>query len=250
MNKKWIYRIIGISIIIVLWYIVHSTELASALVLPSPADVLMTMGTLYADTSFWKDIVFTILRMIAGFAIGTVSGIAVGLAMGYSERIYDMLEFIVDFFRSIPATALFPLFMIAFGIEDGSKIALAAWTCGLVITVNTMSGVHSAKQLRIKAARTLHIHGFDLLRKIIFPEALPHIAAGSRIALSLSLIVIIVTEMFIGTDIGLGKRIAEMQQIYAVPEMYVSIITAGFIGYSMNRLAIAIERRLIHWHGK
>jgi len=250
MNKKWIYRCIGISVIIAIWYILNITELASALVLPAPTDVFMTMGILYGDISFWKDILFTVMRMLAGFSIGSVIGIAIGLAMGYSERIYDMLEFIVDFFRSIPATALFPLFMIAFGIEDGSKIALSAWTCGLVITVNTMSGVHSAKQLRIKAARTLHIHGFDLLRKIIFPEALPHIAAGSRIALSLSLIVIIVTEMFIGTDIGLGKRIAEAQQIYATQEMYVAIITAGFIGYFVNRCAIAIETRIIHWHGK
>lgn len=208
------------------------------------------MKILYSDSHFWKDVLGTVIRMLAGFSIGSALGVIVGLAMGFSERIYDMLEFIVDFFRSIPATALFPLFMIAFGIEDGSKIALAAWTCGLVMTVNTMSGVHSAKHLRIKAARTLNISGFNLLRKIILPEALPHIASGARIALSLSLIVTIVTEMFIGTDIGLGKRITEAQQIYAIPEMYVAIISAGFIGYTINRIAVGIERRILHWHGK
>lgn len=247
---KWNYRFAGIISIVIVWSLLHYCQLVSALVLPSPTEVIFSLLTTYQDIIFWQDIFYTILRTITGFSIGTIAGILVGLLMGYSEKMYDMLEFIVDFFRSIPATALFPLFMIAFGIEDGSKIALAAWTCGLVMTVNTMSGVHSAKQLRIKAAKTLHIRGIALLRKIIFPEALPHIAAGARIALSLALIVIIVTEMFIGTNEGLGKRITEKQQIFAVADIYVAIITTGLIGYTLNRFALAIEKRALHWHGK
>lgn len=247
---KWKYRFAGIISIVILWSVLHYFHLVSALVLPSPTEVVFSFITTYQDILFWQDIFSTIVRTITGFSIGTIAGILIGLLMGYSEKMYDMLEFIVDFFRSIPATALFPLFMIAFGIEDGSKIALAAWTCALVMTVNTMSGVHSAKQLRIKAAKTLHIQGISLLRKIIIPEALPHIAAGARIALSLALIVIIVTEMFIGTNEGLGKRITEKQQIFAVAEIYVAIITTGCIGYALNRCAFAIEKRALHWHRK
>lgn len=247
---KWIYRISGIVSIVTVWGLLHYFHIVSALVLPSPTEVLFSLMTAYQDIVFWQDIFYTILRTLTGFSIGTIAGILIGLLMGYSEKMYDMLEFIVDFFRSIPATALFPLFMIAFGIEDGSKVALAAWTCALVMTVNTMSGVHSAKQLRIKAAKTLHIRGITLLRKIIFPEALPHIAAGARIALSLALIVIIVTEMFIGTNEGLGKRITEKQQIFAIADIYVAIITTGLIGYALNRCALAIEKRTLHWHGK
>ena len=170
--------------------------------------------------------------------------------MGFSDRFYAALEFPVEFFRSIPATALLPVFMLLFGVGDASKIALAGYAAGLTLALNAMYGVHVGKELRRRAAQTLGIKGLALFRKIVFPEALPHISAGFRVALSLSLVVVIVAEMFAGSPAGLGKRIIDAQQVYRTDEMYAAILTAGALGFVLNRLALAAERRILHWRGK
>lgn len=170
--------------------------------------------------------------------------------MGYSDRIYYSLEFVVEFFRSIPATALFPLFLLFFGIDDQSKIALTAWAAGLVLIINSMYGVHLGKELRIKSAKIMRMSGFVLFQKIIFPEALPWIFSGMRIAISLSLVIVVVTEMFIGTNFGLGHRIIDTQLVYRISEMYATIFITGVLGFLINKGFIFAEKRTVHWKGK
>ncbi|MEK6902047.1 MAG: ABC transporter permease [archaeon] len=218
--------------------------------MPNPIDVLMEFSTLVQNGQLFEDAAATIGRTLIGFFIACGIGIPLGLLMGYSDRIYSALEFLVEFFRSIPATALFPFFLLLFGIGDESKIALAAWTAGLVLVVNSMYGVHLGKELRIRAARTMRVSQKDLFVKIIFPEALPQIFNGMRIGISLSLIIVVVAEMFIGTTSGIGHRIVDAQLAYRVPEMYVFILLSGVIGFVLNRTFIHIENRVVHWKGK
>lgn len=170
--------------------------------------------------------------------------------MGYSDKIYSSFEFAVEFFRSIPATALFPLFLLFFGIDNQSKIAIVAWAASLILVINSMYGVHLGKELRIKAARTMKVKGFTLFQKIVFPEALPQIFSGMRIAISLSLIIVVVTEMFIGINFGLGHRIINAQLVFRTSEMYAAIMIAGILGYLINKIFIFFEKRIIHWAGK
>ena len=82
---------------------------------------------------------------------------------------------------------------------------------------------------------------------IIFPEALPQIFSGMRIAVSLSLVIVIVTEMFIGTNFGLGVRIINAQLIYKIPEMYSVIFLTGLFGFLMNKTLVSVEKNVVHW---
>jgi len=113
-----------------------------------------------------------------------------------------------------------------------------------------MYGVHVSKNLRIKAAKTMGIKGFKLFKKIIFPEALPQIFNGMRIAISLSLVIVVVTEMFIGTNFGLGYRIVNAQLVYKISEMYAVILITGVLGFLINKGFILAERKVVHWKGK
>jgi NitT/TauT family transport system permease protein len=114
--------------------------------------------------------------------------------MGYSSKIYNALEFTVEFFRGIPTTALFPLFLLIFGIGDEAKFAVTAWGAGLVILINSMYGVHLGKELRVRVAKTMKVKGLELFRKVIFPEALPQIFSGFRVAISLVLTQVLAKE--------------------------------------------------------
>jgi NitT/TauT family transport system permease protein len=248
-NRKIYYFIIPLSILVV-WTIFSNFKIINPLFLPLPQTVFLEIINLCMSRSIFPDILFTLYRTFLGFILACLIGIPLGLLMGYSDRIYHSLEFTVEFFRSIPSTALFPLFLLFFGIGDWSKIFLAAWAAGLVLIINSMYGVHLGKELRIKAAKTMRISGFNLFRKIIFPEALSPIFGGMRIAISLSLVIVVVTEMFIGTNFGLGHRIIDAQLVYRIPEMYAVILITGILGFLVNKGFILTEKKIVHWKGK
>jgi len=249
MIRKRYYFIIPL-LIIFFWFIVTTFEMISPLFLPTPQDVFFKMIDLFSQGDIYLDIFYTLYRTFFGFIIACLIGIPIGLLMGYSDKIYSSLEFIVEFFRSIPATALFPLFLLFFGIGDQSKIAITVWAASWVLIINSMYGVHLGKTLRIKAAKTMRVKGFKLFQKIIFPEALPQIFNGMRVAISLSLIIVIVTEMFIGTNFGLGYRIVNAQLVYRISEMYAVILITGILGFAINKGFISAEKRIVHWKGK
>jgi NitT/TauT family transport system permease protein len=249
MNNK-IYYLAAPLAILAAWAIVSGLGLVSPLFLSSPQDVLLEAAGLLVSGAILPDIAFTLFRTFSGFLIACAVGIPLGLLMGYYDKIYNSLEFVVEFFRSVPATALFPLFLLLFGIGDGSKIALTAWSASLVLVINSMYGVHLGKGLRIKAAKAMRMRGVPLFRKIILPEALPQIFSGMRIAVSLSLVIVVVTEMFIGTSFGLGHRIIDAQMVYRIPEMYATILIAGVLGFLISKGFIYSEKRIVHWKGK
>lgn len=170
--------------------------------------------------------------------------------MGYYKKIHDSFEIAVDFFRSLPALALFPLFMYFFGIGDTAKVVTAIFSCSLIIVVNSIYGVRNVTNTRQIIARLLEASPFEIFKKVILMDALPQVFVGMRTSLSLAVVVIIVTEMFIGTNWGIGHRIFEAQLTYRVAEMYASIIIAGLIGYLLNKGFVLIEGKTAHWSGK
>lgn len=250
MKSKKLYYILIPIILLCLWWVISYFKIVSPLFIASPYDVLTHLIDSLVNGSMLSDIGHTLYRVIVGFTIATVIGVPLGLLMGYSSKIYNALEFTVEFFRGIPTTALFPLFLLIFGIGDQAKFAVTAWGAGLVILINSMYGVHLGKELRVRVAKTMKIKGLQLFSKVIFPEALPQIFSGFRIAISLSLVLVVVTEMFIGTNAGLGKRIIDAQLVYQTADMYAAILMTGVIGFLLNKIIMLTENRVVHWKGK
>lgn len=237
-------------ILIVIWFLITNLGLINPLFLPAPQKVAVVLIESLMHVDIWQDLGFTLYRAFLALTLGVLIGVPLGLLMGYFDNIYYSLEFIVEFFRSTPATALFPLFMLFFGIGDLAKIMLVFWGVLFIIIVHSMYGVRLGKRLRYRVARVMGFSGFLLFRKFIFPEALPQILAGLRIALSTSLIIVVVTEMFIGTQRGLGKRIIDFQLVYRIDEMYAAILLVGIAGYFLNKLFIKHEKKIVHWSGR
>jgi len=243
-------KFIGPLIILFLWFIITSFEFINPLFIPSIPSVLNSFKELFSTSSFYFDILSTFQRLVFGFFIGAFVGIVFGIPAGYSERLYNSLEFLIDFFRSIPVTALFPLFLLFFGIGDVAKIGITAWSSFLIVLFNTIYGVRNSRKTRVLVAQTMKATKLQLFYKVILPDSLPQIFTGLRTSLSLALIVVIVTEMFLGTTNGIGQRIFNTSITYKVPEMYASILIAGILGYSLNKLFALIELKTIHWSGK
>ncbi|MGD0539412.1 MAG: ABC transporter permease [Verrucomicrobiota bacterium] len=247
MKKEMLYGPLGV---VILWYLIYWLHIVNPLFLPPPHTVLLEFCQMIVSHAVWKDIAASLWRILAGFLLAALLGIPVGLLMGYYHKVNTAMELVIDFFRSLPALAIFPLLMFFFGIGDAAKIATTVFACSLIIAVNAIYGVTGSRKTRQIVASLMEANQREIFRKVILMDALPQIFVGMRTSLSLAVVVIVVTEMFIGTNWGIGHRIFEAQLTYRVPEMYASIIIAGLLGYGLNQGFVTVERKIVHWSGK
>lgn len=238
----------GIAACLLLWSAVAALRLASPLLVPSPLSVLRALGSVsFGADQIWSDLGLTTARTLASFTLSVLVGVPVGLTMGFLKPLYRSLEFLVDFLRSIPPIALFPLFLLAFGAGETAKVGVALYGCALIMIINCVYGVLNAPSLHRILAAACGLSEWQILWKIVLPGSLPQVFVGMRTALSLSLVLIIVVEMSIGSESGLGRKIYDYHLIFDAPRMYAAIILTGVLGYSLNRLFLALERRILHW---
>lgn len=242
--------LIGPLIILAMWFFLTYLGIVSPLFLPSLSSLGKELFNQLILGKILTDIAATIYRVFVGFALGLLVGVPVGILMGFSEKIYASIEIIIDFFRSLPAMALFPLFLLIFGLGDKAKIGIAFYATFLFMVINTIYGVKSCKETRIMVARTMRASELQIFTKVILPGSLPGIFAGIRVSISMALIVVVVAEMFMGTIYGLGQRIYNASLMYKIPEMYAAILITGIFGYFLNKVAVLIETKFVHWRGK
>lgn len=245
--KVNLFVTIGPMFFLVLWFALSTANIFNDTLLPGPINTLVSFVKLTGTPDIWRDVGYTTLRVSSSFALSIIFGVPLGLLLGSSKKIYKSFEFIIDFLRSMPATAIFPVFMLFFGINDSSKIAVAVFASVLVIIFNTAHGTLNGSKARILVAKTMGATRIKIFKSILFWESLPQTFAGLRTALNFCLILIVLTEMFIGTNIGLGRKIIDFQITYETTSMYAMVIIAGIIGYLLNVLFIQAEKRLLHW---
>ena len=246
---KW-RIIIGPILIVAIWSALTVTELVRPLFLPSPWHVGRALYSLATNGPLWRDLAATLFRAIVAFLLAAGAGLIIGVPLGAWKKLYESFEVVFDFFRSLPSPALIPLAMLLFGLGNLSRIVVAAFTCTLINAVQAAYAVRTIPRFRITAAKLSGAKGLFLISSVFIPSVIPDIVAGWRITLSLSLIIILVTEMFIGTTVGLGMRINEFHLMFRSAEMYAAILVAGLSGYSLNKAVEIIERRFVHWAGR
>ncbi len=235
---------------VLLWQAAVMMRLADPVLLPAPAEAWRDTWAAFAGGTLAHDTWRTIGRTVLSFAIASAVGVPLGVALGAHERLYRAVEFVVDFFRSTPASALFPLFLILFGPGEGTKVAVAAFGAALVILFNAAYGVMNARRTRVLAARVMGASGARVLTDVLVWEALPQILVGMRAGISLALVIVVVAEMFIGSTDGLGHRVINAQMLFESGLMYGAIFVAGALGYALNLLFLLVEKRFVHWAGK
>lgn len=241
---------VGVGVLIVIWSLAVWARLVDPVLLPSPASAARAMWTGMTSGKLGVDFLKTVERTIYATVIAAVIAVPLGILLGSSEKLYRSVEFLIDFFRSTPASAMFPLFLALFGVGDRTKISVAAFGAALVILFNVAYGVMNARKTRILAARIMGASKARVLWDVMLLESLPQTFVGLRSGVSLALVIVVVAEMFIGSVDGLGQRVFEAQQMFDMPDMYAAIFAAGALGYSLNLLFLTIERRFVHWAGK
>ncbi|WP_420995411.1 ABC transporter permease [Cupriavidus sp. 30B13] len=242
--------VLGPLALFVAWDLVVRLGWIKAILLPSPADTLVALVTGLAGGALLTDFAVTVSRTLEAFAIAAVIGMPLGVLLGSNERAYRSVEFLIDFFRSTPSSALIPLFLLIFGVSDINKVAIAAFGALLIVVFNSAYGVINARKQRVMAARVMGASRWRIFRDVLIWESLQPSFVGLRSAVSMALVIVIVAEMFIGSENGLGHAIIDAQQVLNVKTMYAAILAAGALGYVLNIVFLLIERRVVHWSGR
>lgn len=242
-NKK----VTGVVIIVFVWELVAMIKILNPIYFAAPIEVFKEALHILNSTSIYLDILHTLKRVLAGLLLSVFIGVPVGIVFGYCKVCHDYFGTSVDFMRSIPPVVFFPLFFIVFGMGDISRIMTAALGTAVLIILIVSRDIMQKGRTRINYFRSLGFSGFQLFRYVIWYEALPAILISIRAASSWVVIIIIVTEMLIGPESGLGARVQSVQITSNIPDLYFTIILIGLIGTIINYLFEKLEEISIYW---
>jgi ABC-type nitrate/sulfonate/bicarbonate transport system permease component len=233
-------------VLILVWQAGSSSGLIPELFLPSPMEVANALERLAVTGELWRDLAASLLRLAAGWTLGTLTGIAVGFAIGMFTLARSPLIALVSALFPIPKIALVPLFIIWFGIGEGSKIATLAIGVFFPTAINTYAGVDNVQRNLIVMGQSFNLSAWSIARKIVLPGALPSVLAGLRITISVAIILLIAAEM-IGADSGIGAFILAAGNLYRTDNLIAGVVILSLIGLSLSALLSRIERGVFKW---
>lgn len=241
----WSLEILTPILILTLWWFASAN---STSVFYPP---LSTIGQAFADT--WlperlaSDLVPSLVRLAIGFAAAAVLGIVIGLALGRAQLLASLCRPILEFFRFIPPPVTAPIFVVIFGIGDVTKVLFIVFGATWPILMNAMDGARAVDSVQLDAASVMGFSRWQRFRQVIWPASLPRIFTGLRNGLAVAVIVMVVGEM-LGSTNGVGYLVLEAQRTFQVPQMWAGMLMLGIIGYLLNLLFLAVERRTLYWY--
>ena len=232
-------------IALTLWEIVARIE--HTVYIPPVSQIFATFFHEWFSPTFHQQAIPSLYRMANGYIFATIVGITIGTLVGAYRPVYKLLDPVLQFLRATPPTAVIPVGILLIGIGDQMKIVVIAFGAMWPIILNAADGARLVPFERLETAKVFGLTKFETLVRVIVPSATPMIAAGMRTALTISLILIVVSEMIGSTD-GLGYYILQAQRTFAIPEMYGGIVLLAVLGYSLNMIFLQIEERVLGWH--
>jgi len=246
-----LYFMVPLAVVVALWQGAAVTSISPFF--PPPLkiganlwELLLGRGQLVTD-AFTGDVLPTVGRTALGFAIGSAWGVLIGTAMGLSRGTRETATPIVEFLRSIPATATLPLFILLLGGGDDMRIAFIAYGVSWFVLINTASGVGTIHKTLIDLGRVFRVSPARRLFAIVLPAAMPKIFAGLRIASTAALLLAIVSEFMLATN-GIGFLLIQAQGRFQLLDMWSWMLLLAILGLLINVLLDLAERRLLSWH--
>ena len=233
-------------LLIALWEIGTQSGFITALTLPKPSDVFLTFVELYQSGLLWKHLGPSLSRLLIGALLGISAGISVGVVIGLFSYIRAGLVPLVAAIFPLPKIALLPLFVIWFGIDEGSKYALIAFGTFTPTVVSTYGAVDNVDRSVIRMGQSFGLSWLSIVRKIVLPGAMPGILSGLRISLSIAIILLVAAEM-LGAEYGIGAYILEAGALYDLERLFVGVAILSIIGVTVSAAVAYSERRLLNW---
>lgn len=239
-------KIIPILAFFLIWEAIARSGAVHPLLLAPPSSVSASIIKLLLNGELVRHTKASLTRALVGFLIGSAIAIPHGITIAWFKRIEETSSPIIDLFRPVPIAALIPVFLLWFGIGETSKIALIAYGCYFPVVLNTIAGVKNVDANLIKVVKLFGANRLQTLTKVVLPAALPFILTGLRYSLSLSLILLVISEMIAARE-GLGYLILDAEYTFKTEVMFAGIVSIGIIGFVLNEAMVKAEEKLTKW---
>lgn len=229
------------------WELGSRYGLIQSQTLPSVSQIIAEWVANLRSGSLASQLVVTLKHMGFGYVIGSSIGILFGLAMGQSRRLWRLLEPFIEIARPVPLSALVPLLILYLGIDDALKVTVVSIGAFFPVFMNTFAGVRSVSRTMRDTGATFGVGPIRTTLEIILPAAAPMIFVGLRYALTVGLVIALVSEMIAGND-GMGYFVIRAQQNLSVVQLFAGVFTLAFLGYALNFAFLIGERAVLPWH--
>jgi NitT/TauT family transport system permease protein len=236
---KWLI-ILGFFL---LWEFIPFTGIVDRAFLPPFHEVFASLWNLAISGTLFTHIAASALRLASGLGLACAIGLPLGIAMGHFKKLERVVDSLLQAGRQVSALALFPVFILFFGIGELSKSAIIAWASLWPVLLNAIGGVKNIDPLLVRAARSMGARGPVLFAKVILPAAAPSVFTGLRLAAAYGFMVLVAAEM-IGANAGLGFLVLNSQEVFRIPEMYAAIVVLAGFGLGVNKVLLVLEKRL------
>lgn len=244
-SRRWI----GVTVFVVLLLAIEvgtRSGFITNLTLPRPSDVFATFVELFQSGLLWKHLLPSVSRLIVGALLGVTVGIGVGILIGLFSLVRAGLVPLIAAIFPIPKIALLPLFVIWFGIDEGSKYALIAFGTFTPTVVATYGAVDNVDRTLIRMGQSFSLTWLSIVRKIVLPGAMPGILSGLRISLAIAIILLVAAEM-LGAEYGIGAYILEAGSLYDLERLFVGVTILSILGVCVSAALTMVEKRVLRW---
>ena len=236
-------------VLAVTWEFIVQMKFFPPILMPSLVDITSTGWRMILDGTLLQHTFSSVTRLMLGFAIGSLIGVAIGLVMGQNRMAEKFFLPLLSALMPIPGLAWIPLFILWFGLGDLATVAVIIFSAALPVAFNTWTGVKSANPVWVRAAQSMNCQGHKLFLKVVLPGSLSMIFTGLRIGLSQSWRALVAGEMLSSPNWGMGFAIFDSRQFLATDVMLVMVMCIGLIGFLIVTVLFGIIEKytVVKW---
>ena len=244
--KRAVNIAVSLGAVLIVWEIVSLLKIINPALFPSPLEVWSATIEMMQSGLFFSDLAASLERAAIGFAIGATLGVLVGLLTSRVRAVQFILGPFLTVLRPIPAIALVPIAIVWFGIGEGSKYFVIAYTVFLAVWLNTHAGMERVPRTFVLASRVLGASRVREFMEVIIPAAAPHIVSGLRMGSALAFLSLVAAELS-GASSGIGFRLQEARQYIRTDIMFVGLIELGILGALLDAGFVMLSKKVVHW---
>jgi ABC-type nitrate/sulfonate/bicarbonate transport system permease component len=231
--------------LLALWWVLSAGS--TTYYLPPLREILAAFGGVWLGPRMVHDVLPSVLRLAVGYLLAVGLGVGLGVLVGSFRRVRACCEPVLEFLRAIPPPVLVPVFMLVAGIGNTMKVLVIVSGCLWPVLLNTVEGVRAVDDVLTETCRSYRIGGLARLWHLVIRSASPQIVTGMRQALSVGIILMVISEMFAASN-GLGFTVIQFQRGFEITEMWTGILLLGILGVTLALLMRLFERRALRWY--
>lgn len=245
--RNLLERSVSLIVLLVAWEAIARSGMLTSYLLPAPSAICVRLWTMAIGGGLFVDLAYTLWRSIIGFALGAAIGVPLGILMARVRIVEWLLDPIVSIGFPMPKIAFMPIFILWFGLFDGTKVLMIAFHAVFPVISATWSGARSVERSFIWSARSMGVSERQTMWDVVLPATVPSIMTGLQVAMPMALITAIVTEFLMGGT-GIGATMINSSRYADSTGVFAGIVAIAILGVAVMRVIQLVRTRLLHWH--